>query len=70
MIPICQNCNEKPCAENNAPKQIWSLTIPFTKIEIGIWRYAGYYDFCNECLIDRENDRFDKIFNAGFEAGW
>ena len=62
----CKHCGNKTDI-SYSPKEIFSLAIPFTQIEVKIWNWKSkeYMDICEDCLFEMSENHHQEIFDAG-----
>lgn len=70
MICKTEGC-ENQTQLNDGPKELFNFMIPFTQIEIRVWNWKSkeYNEFCDECLIDFDQEPERDAYYSGFEDG-
>jgi len=64
---LCE-CGE-PLDTCDQPDEIFLWTIPFTRIELKIWRWCKV-SYCRWCAMDNARTDEEEAYNAGYEDGY
>jgi len=64
---ICESCQNEFDEHSDEPNEIISFMVPFTKLELKIWKWQPLKT-CWDCISN--NDSTDEIGDAAYDAGF